>query len=1086
MVYNIHIQTNRTNFYVVEVKHPLSNKVDIDEPYDKLSKKFNRYTHIIKYEQRTYNAKDYTLCLDNPNAWFYRKFFYLYEPEKQIISVDIFFQSNDVYKNYPLIVGFNEVGGTSYYYTYYFLRGKGSSTGTINNRRWIGKDDLLTRLIEERGLHVSESYNKFVIRLGEKPKNAKPFLYPKSGHNTERITVTKEKVSQLDDFVKYKHSIDRRNNVEAFYISFDNNSLYMFGNHALGKLQFIDAYYKHNDKLFLIYFKFQKGGKLYTFSDFLTDLNKTDPVKNISKLKDYKDKDITNILIHESKKLDQLITFEKRVDSHENENLSKHDGKLSGKRKDIQIYIYRTGGSYTIGDALVPVQIAQEKPWDKLSKAFTKYTHTIKYPYRSSVYEPSEYYITVYGHSGSINKFTYKEPKSKVHDVEVYFWADDDPSSKEPLIVGFISRNWRERELDLGRYSSKGCKSISGEGSKCYYTWTYLKGREFIGDVDTENAIMEKDLINGLLEVLGTRERRLNRKNKLVIRLDEQPVGGEGRSAYPESRYFKDRNKQVTVTKVTNTGVLTGLTGYDKYEHTVDSRVSVQDFYVTYGNNSMFIMTKLGSGRASLSNVTSYYKSTGNFKNLVLITFTFTGKSELYVYTYYDLVTNLQGVKTWSTDVKKTIRDTDAISGKGSDLQGKLQQEREKLKPLITFEKGDNRSKNKNISTRSHNIGRGTFIKVVMTANTDDGPGGSSVGPWNVYNSKLFTLGVNTKIDEKVLTSRSIFTTVTSGSNKYQSISVFYTLKDNKALLVEFDKGDGSGGISGTKTYFKRKDKKGSFGASETINTSNTEQLERKLTEIAKEAKVIEGSSSSATGHGLGGSTDLGAGAKGAPLKASPSSSRATSFSRSTLTQSRQSATTNSRTSGHTESGSSVSTGQGHEYKAKSPKSPAQKDSQPGLSPPQNGQYSAQKGQDTGPLLTSLPPTPSRSGPGSIVTHSHGGQTDHRGEMGTSSQNALTHEGPSEERVDQNTYYQVQNRSPDLPSRSSSDLKPLSADSQIGYQQMDEDSDEYDDESTTKTVKIAGGVATTAIGAGSIGAGGYYAEGVLSLIKWLV
>nr|PVC53024.1 hypothetical protein MACL_00000367 [Theileria orientalis] len=197
------------------------------------------------------------------------------------------------------------------------------------------------------------------------------------------------------------------------------------------------------------------------------------------------------------------------------------------------------------------------------------------------------------------------------------------------------------------------------------------------------------------------------------------------------------------------------------------------------------------------------------------------------------------------------------------------------------------------------------------------------------------------------------------------------------------------------------------------------------------------------------------------PRKASLSPPRATSSSISTLTQLSQSATTDSRTPGHTVSGPSVSSDHGPKFDLKSPKTPAQ------------------KGKDIRSPPPPLPETPFTTATIPKAGPLSSGLTD-RGEKGATSQNTHTHlKGPSKERDDQNTHNQVQNRLTDQSlSRSSSPLNPQS-EKQTHDQQKDDDQ-------TTTNIKIVGGVATTAIGAGSIGAGGYYANGVISLMQWLV
>ncbi|UKK01527.1 hypothetical protein MACK_002344 [Theileria orientalis] len=56
-----------------------------------------------------------------------------------------------------------------------------------------------------------------------------------------------------------------------------------------------------------------------------------------------------------------------------------------------------------------------------------------------------------------------------------------------------------------------------------------------------------------------------------------------------------------------------------------------------------------------------------------------------------------------------------------------------------------------------------------------------------------------------------------------------------------------------------------------------------------------------------------------------------------------------------------------------------------------------------------------------------------------------------------------------------------------GYSYIGHTNDyDSDDESVSSKVKIAGGLATTALGAGALGSAGYYAGGVASLMQWLV
>ncbi|UKK00349.2 hypothetical protein MACK_000421 [Theileria orientalis] len=516
----------------------------------------------------------------------------------------------------------------------------------------------------------------------------------------------------------------------------------------------------------------------------------------------------------------------------------------------IDIYTYQTGEYKGITN--VPIKVTAEKHWDKLSKAFKKHTHTIQY-LESGTYVSSKYNIRVSGPIASGSKYYYDRPTKKVEAVEVYFWTNDNVNNKEPLIVGFFHEN------------------IGSSSSKSYYCWSVLKTRGSTGSISGVESISEKDLINGLLEELG-RTSMPSRQNKLVIRL-ERP-DGPGGLQYPGSGHYLGK---ITVKKLTDTRALTGLTGYDEYngndgfdgyEHTVDTGAgSVDGFYVSYENNSMYIVTGSGSwlgswswlGYGGLKTVTAYFDNTTttvgcgtttsgdrNSKRLVLIVFSFKGiygrhdgsDSITYVYPYSYFINDardLRGGSNWFTTAKTRGDDTkiyyrrDNIDGtKWVDATGNteellpiLRAESKRLKQIEFVMVGDSSSSDKIKQEEKYLEGQdyvfkvNKFQKVVMEPNT------VKDGPWYVYNNDLFTGYERGKKIEGESLLGSIVTS--SSGNKYHSITVYYspecsssdgcdTSIKHMALLVEFDD-------YGKKTYIKRENEKGTKWAITTADS---------------------------------------------------------------------------------------------------------------------------------------------------------------------------------------------------------------------------------------------------------------------------
>ncbi|UKK01429.2 hypothetical protein MACK_002243 [Theileria orientalis] len=521
--------------------------------------------------------------------------------------------------------------------------------------------------------------------------------------------------------------------------------------------------------------------------------------------------------------------------------------------KEIKIETRTTSSLYIGGYASlggvgpIIVNVAGGKHWDPLSKAFKKYTHTIIYSTGGVVrYNESDYNINVVVPStvrdGGPTKFTYKNPNQQVQDVEVYFWSNAKPSNHAPLILGFVYK---------------------GDGSKCYYTWSYLKGKTLSGVLDTEKAISDKDLVTGLLEELGNTVHI--RKNKHVIRIDEKPTGGK-ELKYPESAYFTKRsckssiNRQVTVKEekvyVNDKSVGLGtkvLGGYVSYVHTVPgcnfeelddefseeevgglNNCGVDGLYVSYGNNSRFFQAESGSGGRKITSVTVYFDTSDRDKKLLLIKFTLSLGTE-YEYKYYDFVNDLKKEKVkkkWATKAKilsglQTISD---IGGGDSNLKKRLTEEKERLRQSIAFkqDKGSN-SSNVNVTTKGpdpfsegQGVGRIKFQKVTMTPNTkdDDLPNTRSVGPWYVYSDYLFTNQKGQKIDDNA------------------NIDEGKSTRDYKytALFLEFVPGSGRGSSTETKTYIRRGNREGTkWVKADDINIGTGDDGDRSLLSLLKE-----------------------------------------------------------------------------------------------------------------------------------------------------------------------------------------------------------------------------------------------------------
>ncbi|UKJ89178.1 hypothetical protein MACJ_002426 [Theileria orientalis] len=208
------------------------------------------------------------------------------------------------------------------------------------------------------------------------------------------------------------------------------------------------------------------------------------------------------------------------------------------------------------------------------------------------------------------------------------------------------------------------------------------------------------------------------------------------------------------------------------------------------------------------------------------------------------------------------------------------------------------------------------------------------------------------------------------------------------------------------------------------------------------------------------------------PGNLSPSSFTSTHSRESESSHSRLSGTT-SVTQGHPSSRSPDSPGQGTKVKVQHPP--------PIPSTPQRSNVGLQdRGEDP------LPPPAILPGPegGTKVANLPKTKPDGMGEMETRSQTRPTQqEGGSGERHYQTAHSSFESRTSNhTSSDSSSHLKPQSESHTGDNQKQDDESDDI----ISTTVKIAGGVAGTAIGAGAIGGASYYISGVLSIIQWLI
>ncbi|UKJ89155.2 hypothetical protein MACJ_002402 [Theileria orientalis] len=508
--------------------------------------------------------------------------------------------------------------------------------------------------------------------------------------------------------------------------------------------------------------------------------------------------------------------------------------------------VSNTGG----GKGVLYVKVAAEDPWDKYSKIFKKYTHTIEYPegaggvYVSSNYTIGVYYKGTYGSGQST--ITLNTPEPQVKEVEVYFRGDADVDNTEPLVVGLV-------------YAGDGkCGNTSSGTSKCYYTWTQLKtgGARRNGNYNKTitgvDSIKEQDLVARMLEEIGS---KINREDKHVINLDELPGEGGGTTTYPASGNNKGRIK---IIKQEVTGVDTGGgTRYDKYEHTIIG-VGGNELYVTYQNNSRYFKTADGSHLGSAT-VTGYFEQ--GTKELVLIVFTIRAGSNhgAYVYRYSEFVSELRQVTAIDATSTSTVKEISISGGlesvgsggsyNDSHLESILPQESKKLKQLIEFATGTGTGSNQNVKTSEEpNFGKDTFYqgytfkKIEMTPNT-------SSGQSKVYSDHLFTKEGGAKIDTTATIPKEVLDSVTTreDTNKYRRITVYYSLKDGarendcKALLAQFDAYDGS------RKYIKRTGTDGNKWADATDEIGTGPVDAARLTGIARATGIIVVSTKSTT-----------------------------------------------------------------------------------------------------------------------------------------------------------------------------------------------------------------------------------------------
>nr|PVC53023.1 hypothetical protein MACL_00000366 [Theileria orientalis] len=412
------------------------------------------------------------------------------------------------------------------------------------------------------------------------------------------------------------------------------------------------------------------------------------------------------------------------------------------------------------------------------------------------------------------------------------------------------------------------------------------------------------------------------------------------------------------------------------------------------------------------------------------------------------------------------------------DMVKNLWNENKKINKKFTFIKG--KGKNVHINgipgeEEPKLLYTGEFKSVFRKANIDPEFYGTPNGSYIFYSDQIFTINQEmNKIDNIIFEKLNRVT--------FYGIYVYYTDKEDIAVLVELVK-DFNDTI-----FIARKNKEGSLWEKAEIRKNDN-------TEFNYELQKIERAWTFSPKYGISNPIDytniadatsdhcdpsktkpvhVSKGPHGHSQRSSVQMNPTTmststrSFSSSTSSQSRSYGTTSVRSPGRSGSPSHLSSGNGPEAKTKSPKFLAQ-----------NRQDRLRDtGKDTRP-----PPAPShRTEPLPKVKHSPAIKPD-RGENETRLQSPTTqHEGASEERDDKDTHSETKNRHNDTsPVQSSFDRNPLSPEPHT----KNEDYDDNDDQTTTN-IKIVGGVATTAIGAGSIGAGGYYANGVLSVIKWLV
>lgn len=312
VLYDITLFIYRQNDYITVSSRSVYIKVTSDVPCDKYSKRIKKYSHIIDYQERTYKASNYHITVYDDNAYYYKNILKYNCPKIKVVSIDLFFNLSDTKNTHPLVIGVNQENEPPVYYTYEFLiyytapkiLFHHSFTELPDRSNSFGKEDLITRLIEESDkVHKRTDGDRMVIMLDDRTSDNNK-KYPKTGPNKDRISILKSTLEE-DYFDKYEHKINTKSSQKKYYLCYGQNTLYISHVNVFSEIRSVEVYYNQNygKEPIIIVLKTNSKNKLYKYLDFKEDLQRSKTNKDTGSLAYIEDNDVEKRLKEENDKI---------------------------------------------------------------------------------------------------------------------------------------------------------------------------------------------------------------------------------------------------------------------------------------------------------------------------------------------------------------------------------------------------------------------------------------------------------------------------------------------------------------------------------------------------------------------------------------------------------------------------------------------------------------------------------------------------------------------------------------------------------------------------------------------------------------